>query len=407
MKKLLSLLFTAMSLGALAQVNVIIDIDNGSMPIPGNAVLLFENGSGVGPSGAIVRPETFTQIEYTSGNGRANFTIPSTVDTVYYGTFDCNGNFYQGTRIISPGQSAVGDTFTLPCSSTFCDFVMRAGQTATGISAEVFALRDSLWGGWNGLFDNNFYVNNSVYPGSHSADGNYSSVQIPGSALTTGPVWIEFSRHDSLCPRTFGDSLWYNGGTPTLNCNASFFIDTVNSGTFQGQLIIGENSTTSSGTIVDYLWDFGDGTIYNVQYPTHTYASVAATYQLCLTITALDGSDTCVSTYCDSVQFDMNGNPVFKSGFTVNVVDPNTFSVEDPLLASIVMFPNPTRGVAKITWDSALDVERVDVLTIGGQAMSTIEPTQSEVEISSLPSGVYMIRIQTAQSVTTERLIVE
>ena len=50
-----------------------------------------------------------------------------------------------------------------------------------------------------------------------------------------------------------------------------------------------DNSTDSDGTIVSYLWDFGDGNTSNETNPTHEYAT-ADTYTVTLTVTDDDGA---------------------------------------------------------------------------------------------------------------------
>lgn len=51
-----------------------------------------------------------------------------------------------------------------------------------------------------------------------------------------------------------------------------------------------EQSTVAGGTIVNWLWDFGDGNLTYTQNPTHTYDS-AGTYYVSLTVTSSYGCD--------------------------------------------------------------------------------------------------------------------
>lgn len=400
MKKLLSLLFAAFSLGALAQVNLDVDVYSNTQLHQGVAVFLYENHQG---AASIADPRDFTQVEYTSGNGRASFTIPSTLDTVHFGTFDCNGTFYQKKLYLNPSISMFNDTLIYStCDPSDCQTMLKSEFTSTDLEVQAISLREWNWTNLTSV-DNEFVVNGSYYYSSPS-NINIASISVPKSSFTTGPVNI-FFRRDTTCAATW-DSLWYNGSTPRITCNAEFLIDTVNSGVFNGQLILGEISTTSAGYIFDYMWSFGDGSVYNVQYPTHTYASTAASYNVCLTILATDGVDTCSSTFCDTITFDSTGAPVFKTGFTVNVLDPAELSMDENLLQSLKLFPNPTAGDAVLTWDAALDVSEVDVFTINGQHVTSVKPEYNEVKLSALPSGVYFVRVRTPFSVTAQRLIV-
>ncbi len=200
-----------------------------------------------------------------------------------------------------------------------------------------------------------------------------------------------------------------SGSNPSpLQCNAFYVVDTVNSGLFQNQLIIWESSN-SNGNIVSYSWDFGDGTTINTQYPSHTYATTGV-YPVCLTIVALDsaGVDTCVSTFCDSVGFDANGNLVYKNGFTINIIDPATVGLEDLVLeSSLVMYPNPAQGEVNLSWDASVNVDRITVFSITGTKVKELSPNGSEVEISGLSSGSYMVRVDSETASKTLRLIVE
>lgn len=405
MKKLLSLLMLLSTMGLMAQKTFTVDVNNTTGFPQGVAVFLHEAYI-KSPVPTILNKEFYTQVAYTSGNGVATFTVPTSTDTLVYGVYDCNGVFYEEWCVFPPNQSWWQDTIVMTtCLPQMCNVVVRANQTPVGLFAEGVALRDSLWAGVNGTYDDFFYVNGVQYPGT-KIDGNQAFLQLPSTTFPTGSLVVSYTRHDSMCGVGDSDTLWFVGA-PGLSCNADFFIDTINSGAFNGQLIIGENSTSSAGSIIDWMWDFGDGASSNVQFPTHTYASVAATYNLCLTITAVDGTDTCSSTYCMPVQFDSTGAPVFKTGFTVNVVDPKTFSVEEDLLSAVALYPNPSNGEATLMWDSSLRVEKVDVLNLNGQLVKTVQPEGNVARVNELPSGVYFVRIHSTNAVGTQKLIVQ
>ena len=94
------------------------------------------------------------------------------------------------------------------------------------------------------------------------------------------------------------------------------------------------NSSWSQGsTIESWLWDFGDGTTSTDANPNeHTYPSVDATYQVCLSIVAIDN---CTSTYCSNINIVVpntcDANYTFISnGTTVDFFDTSTAS--DPIV---------------------------------------------------------------------------
>ncbi|MFT6783624.1 MAG: plastocyanin/PKD repeat protein, partial [Saprospiraceae bacterium] len=87
-------------------------------------------------------------------------------------------------------------------------------------------------------------------------------------------------------------------------------------------------SDISSGNIVTWNWDFGDGNSSIESNPAHTYADPSV-YEVCLTVTDIE---ECLSTYCDKVRF---GDEICTANFTFIQVDlditfTNTSDFEDP-----------------------------------------------------------------------------
>ena len=229
----------------------------------------------------------------------------------------------------------------------------------------------------------------------------------------TNPGQVCYQRSASCAPTCIGT------GTPTPpghSCNADFFVDSVNSINFQGQIVVWENSTTDSmANIIGYRWDFGDGSpIVNQQYPSHTYADTGV-YEVCLTIISVEQTatslDTCVSTHCDSIGFDSQGNLIYKSsgpGFTINVVDPATVGQSEVDLAShFKLFPNPTSDEATLSWEAEMQVEHIDVFSVSGQVVKSIDPTTTSISLNGMQTGVYIIRVSSAQGDSTLRMIVQ
>ncbi|MFN8393924.1 MAG: PKD domain-containing protein [Bacteroidia bacterium] len=78
------------------------------------------------------------------------------------------------------------------------------------------------------------------------------------------------------------------------SCNAAFTASTIPG---NPAVSFSNLSTTNSGSVVSWNWDFGDQNTGTGPNPSHTYASTG-TYQVCLTIATSNG---CTSTFCDSV----------------------------------------------------------------------------------------------------------
>lgn len=60
----------------------------------------------------------------------------------------------------------------------------------------------------------------------------------------------------------------------------------------------GNNACTQ---VLQYYWDFGDGTNSNVQNPIHTYPSNGI-YTVCFTVEGTDGTDVCKQTICKQIE---------------------------------------------------------------------------------------------------------
>ena len=84
-----------------------------------------------------------------------------------------------------------------------------------------------------------------------------------------------------------------------------------------------------------------------------------------------------------------------------------TSSVEDGLLNSVMLYPNPSNGVVKIK--SADDIIRCDVYNILGELISSeeIKTNTNEHEINIVKNGLYFINIHTETGVLTNKLTIQ
>jgi PKD repeat protein len=290
------------------------------------------------------------------------------------------------------------------CNADF--FVDSLGANATGLP---YVFRDNSTSNRT-IISYDWDFGDSTFASSSTPVAQYHTYMAGGGSrgvcLTITSVF-----NGDTCVSTKCHGVLLGGHNPNpIHCNAYYRVDSLNSVLLPRQLVLQELSS-SNGSIVDYSWDFGDGTIINAQYPSHNYNS-AGVYNVCLTTTALDSSgvDTCVSTYCDSIGFNANGNIVYKgmTGFTIKVIDPATVGLEDKVLeSSLSLFPNPATEKAQLTWDASLDVQSVAVYSISGQKLIDFQPTSNTAEISGLESGAYLVRVSSKKASKTLRLIIE
>jgi len=68
----------------------------------------------------------------------------------------------------------------------------------------------------------------------------------------------------------------------------------------------------------------------------------------------------------------------------------------------IEVFPNPTTG--RLQWSEAIP-ERVEVFTLQGQRVMAFANPGQELDVSTLPAGVYVVHLLTADQVYASRLV--
>ena len=146
-------------------------------------------------------------------------------------------------------------------------------------STSTFPIVEWYWNFDDGTTSN---VQNPVH--SFTADGNYNV------CLTTVSADSCFSTYCSIVTINC-----IGGGT---GCQANFVLD---SSVCPNVGFI--DMSTSTFPIVEWYWNFDDGTTSNLQNPTHTF-SADGNYNVCLTTVS---ADSCVSTYCSVVNINCIG----------------------------------------------------------------------------------------------------
>ena len=146
-----------------------------------------------------------------------------------------------------------------------------------------------------------------------------------------------------------------------------------------------------------YNWSWGDGTYDNTPFPSHTY-STAGYYNICLTISDANG---CSSSYCDSTNINKSGNTVI----SVDVIHQGTSGIKEIPNNDIMKFyPNPaTSNITIITSGKA----NISILNIEGQVKKNIttNTNKTNIDISSLSSGIYFIKVQSENGIVTKKFI--
>lgn len=221
-------------------------------------------------------------------------------------------------------------------------------------------------------------------------DGNSSSTRFPQHLYSLPGVYsVCLTISDSGCTDTYCSSILVDtaNGNPGGNCQANF----VKLQVAPYSVIVVDLST---GTNLNYLWDFGDGSTSNQQYPSHSYSSIG-TYVLCLTVN--NGLLGCSDTYCDTLSVDSMGN-IMRSmtGFTINVVSPNTLTgvgTVEPY-QNFSVYPNPVIDNLVIRREqSGAATYRLTDLRGAEVLRGNCSATTTAVSLLGIPKGVYLLEV--------------
>lgn len=153
------------------------------------------------------------------------------------------------------------------------------------------------------------------------------------------------------------------------------------------------NGSTSA---TDYLWDFGDGSATSTDMtPTHTY-SEGGTFTVTLIASNGCGADTA---YVDA-------EPVEDS---INIgITPTELAI------GMELYPNPTQGIVTIALSDVKGLSgTLEVINLAGQRVFVKDLNSAGVELkeridlSQVQTGVYFVKVTTANGQRTQKLLVQ
>lgn len=136
-----------------------------------------------------------------------------------------------------------------------------------------------------------------------------------------------------------------------------------------------------------YVWNWGDGSIDSIAYPSHTYANPGL-YNICLTITDTTG---CSSTYCSNYYLLKNMDNIIQVNVTSYATNIDIFSNEPHL----EIYPNPATSSVVLTVSKKLVGSTASIIDITGKKIVTvkIEDAQSVLSTQGLYPGVYFLSV--------------
>ena len=79
--------------------------------------------------------------------------------------------------------------------------------------------------------------------------------------------------------------------------------------------------------------------------------------------------------------------------------------VEENNAVSISVYPNPAHDIIFVGANNDSPVQRIDIYDVTGQLM--LSSTETEINVSTLPKGVYFISVYTDNQKIVEKIIIE
>lgn len=386
-----------------------VNLSHAGQPLEGMIVFFYRDIHHSSRAGGYGEYRNFDNYQYTDANGNVTFSISglSAGDSLYWRTAGCQSQAFVGGNLYLNSGASVNvnlvDSLSLNCLANTCKAAHRMIGENGILNYEAIPL-------WNPQL--NLSPGNYIYKWEFPNRTNFGSTgAIPYQDFAGNlPVTYDFSLTDS-CSYERGTIHYGLQGGP-VRCWTYLAIDTPATAQANRTLYAYNRSGATPNTIINYAWDFGDGTTGSGAFPTHTYAGNGP-YQLCLSIWASDSSglDTCYKQTCMSIAFDANGNFVHKSqqqGFLLNILDPNIGIEEQSLeMVEVQIFPNPAKGRAsKVIWQGDFEAE-VEIVNAQGAIVQKLDQVKSGFELQNLESGFYFVKMHINGQVIVQRYIVQ
>lgn len=273
------------------------------------------------------------------------------------------------------------------CMSTICDTVVIDCSSQSECEADFYFSSDSTGNcetiNFFDLSTSNTSINEWAWD---FGDGNTSTLENPthtyandGSYTVCVTITATDSCVDTYCETVEIDCNGQQG------CNADFF--TIADSTVGCPSFGFYDLSTSSTSINEWSWDFGDGNTSTSQSPSNTYAA-NGTYVICLSITA---ADSCVTTYCETIVIDCI------AGLNSNYLNNLTVS------------PNPAQNVIQLNLPQANSIE-FQIIGLNGavclQGARSAASTHAFI-ISDLDAGMYLMQLNIDGATQVIRFIKE
>ncbi|MCI5056096.1 MAG: PKD domain-containing protein, partial [Flavobacteriales bacterium] len=223
--------------------------------------------------------------------------------------------------------------------------------------------------------------------------GSFITVYNPGFYCVT-------ANYPSGCSYT--DCYYYDTAGTNIDCLAGY-LKYYNPEFYPNTIYL---INVSHGDSLSYQWEFGDGGVSGLEYPTHYYNTFGK-YFVKLSISDPSG---CTSVFGDSLGLDANGN-LLRNGFTINVVDEAPDPVSAGMLESIndllepQIYPNPFSDYFSIEWTAYRPGNfKYKIYNLMGSLITQKDHLVIEghnviqIDASSFEAGVYFVELDNGKT---------
>ena len=326
---------------------------------------------------------------YTFGNGTSLHMSYPTWQSVTYtaaGTYtvclhikDSANNCTDSTcQLVTVGTSASN------CSTSF---------SVTNVDT-LYSFTPTSWGG-TAPYTYSWYIYDTV--GNtllYSGTATNPTVVIPHNHYAT----VTLTSTDSTgCVSTSTGLAAFGNGTNSGGCYASFIIwpDTSNLHSYFGY-------NFSTGTNLNYFWNWGDGTSSSTAYPSHTYAT-AGFYTICLSVWSSNNS--CSDSICIN-NFYVNKMGASKTMHSVNIINQNASGINSVAVKSLNVYPNPASTELNVELNGE-KMESVKIISLNGQVALQASSLLNKINISELNAGIYFVEVKTNNNIYRTKFVKE
>lgn len=344
---------------------------------------------------------TFSYVD--NGNGNYSFSsFPTGVSPFGY-----MWNFDDGTTLQAPNPS---HTFTsngtyavglVTQDSNLCSTLDFDTIIVTNIGCNSFTPNFTYIDNGNGNYTfTNTTTGNFILSDWGFGDGNTSTQTNPIHTFTTNGTYtvvLAISDSSVIGPNTcidyFTQTINVTGVPNPPGCNAGFVIY---ADSISNNFIVVNSST---GNNLTFFWEFGDGNTSTLPFPNYTYTSPGP-FNLCLTV---DDGNSCSNMFCDSIG--SNGVVFKQTGFSINVISPNSTGIKNHLLSNteVNIYPNPTSK--ELFVKTKLNINEIFITDISGKIIKSTKSNFNVINVEDLNAGIYYLKILTDKQSVIKKFV--